>query len=199
MKWLQYLRTVTGANAQSIDLIQEFLGYCSWPDNRYGKFMAVSGGFGESFFLLRAARMVVERNVAISGACLDDPVCRAALDHARFAYSTDFGEIAASRYFLPFIDGDYLPGEASDGLPIMVDHHCKLILFSPRPSDFDALPSHARDRMLHVQMHRPVVPFDFGLLGDLRNEVADIRRWASEGLDRLTAAGRFGCAFCAAA
>lgn len=198
MNWIQYLRAVTGSD-RAVSIIQEFMGYVFWPDNRYGKFLAVSGSMAETYIFMRIARKAAGAAVAIAGECLDDALCRTALGRARLAVSTDFADIVLSQWLMPFLDGEYLPGETDDGLPVLIEHHAKLILFARKPTAFDTLPPKIRDRMLHVPFHRAAVQFDTRTVDRLLSELPDIRRWASEGLDRLTAVGEFGRAFCAAA
>ena len=139
-------------------VLQEFAGYCLWPSNRFGKWLALSGAPMESATYLRIVKTLVGADSAIElrAGALDNPYYRGLLRNMAVAYAVDhIEEHLKAAYFRELVDGDPVPARRENGGVFTFIPTCKLILVSEKPDVFHRpMLKEIRRRMLHVGMDR---------------------------------------------
>jgi hypothetical protein len=197
MTWREFLHAVTGGDGLAEAALQEFAGYCVLADNRFGVLLGVSGPAAETGLVLSALVDLVgiEAVIQIGHCFMDEPAERARLRGRALAFSSDWGGIAASTWFLPALAGEILVGANGNGVMRFVPR-CKFVFGAERPAQFESLPWAVRERLVSVELRRLtpplfLLPLNTRLRAALMGERPAIRAWAVEGLERLLARGAF--------
>jgi putative DNA primase/helicase len=178
--------------------VQEFAGYCLWPDCRYEKALFLVGvkGAGKSTLLEVLEWLVGEANFsAVDLEDLDKPHERAAL-HEKMLNIADEADskFFSTKYFNTITSGKSLQAAFKYGHSFTFRPRCKLACSA---NDFPRAGGHTDaflDRLLVVRFHRSfrgTAQQDPELADKLKAELPGIFAWAIVGLNRLRERGRF--------
>ena len=178
--------------------IQEFAGYCLWPDCRYEKalFLVGAKGAGKSTLLDVLQWLVGEENFsAVDLEDLDKPHERAAL-HEKMLNISDEADsrFFSTKYFNSISSGKSLQAAFKYGHSFTFRPRCKLACSA---NDFPRAVGHTDaflDRLLVVRFlrsFRGTVDQDPELGAKLKAELPGIFAWAIVGLIRLRDRGKF--------
>lgn len=188
----------TGNPPAVINEIQEFAGYCLWPDCRYEKALFLVGvkGAGKSTLLEVLEWLVGEANYsAVDLEDLDKPHERAALHEKMLNISDEAdSKYFSTKYFNTITSGKSLQAAFKYGHSFTFRPRCKLACSA---NDFPRAAGHTDaflDRLLVVRFHRSfrgTAQQDPELAAKLKVELPGIFAWAIVGLNRLRARGRF--------
>jgi hypothetical protein len=194
--WGQFLADVTGGDRSARDRLQEFAGYLGYSNNRFDRFLALSGPIGESWVFTKVMIALADpgRCVQLVPDRLLDPALRGILAGRKLAFATaHFEALAATHWFADVVAGRPMAASPPGGEPFIFQPRCKVTLIGTRPKDFldRSLPKSFRRRMVHVHLGVPYDRFDVAAIQPLLDELPAIRDWAEQGLARLLANGRF--------
>ncbi|MFH1057841.1 MAG: phage/plasmid primase, P4 family [Pseudomonadota bacterium] len=195
--WKQVLARAI-EDAQVRHELQEFYGYCLWPDCRYEKalFLVGARGAGKSTILDVLQWLVGQENCsAVDLPDLEDQFQRAAL-HEKAVNVFDEADTRyfSTKFFNTIVSGKSLQGSFKFQTPFNFRPRCKLAFSA---NDFPRAvgnPEAFMDRLLVIRFHHTIRGTgeqdpDLGL--KLKEELPGIFAWAVVGLCYLRARGRF--------
>lgn len=195
-QWKAFLESQIGDHAV-VSEVQEFFGYCLWPDNNWAAvlFLVGPGATGKSTVLEVLRAMVgAENTSSVSVADLDDQFLRSALHNKHLNIFTEAdSRIFSSQHLKAIAGGEPVRASFKHRDSFDLVYTGKLAFACnrfPRVSDHsDAF----YRRLLVIEMNRQIPPQsrDARLKGRLMAELEGIFAWSLVGLYRLWKRGRF--------
>lgn len=196
LAWKRFLREVVPERAQRFEL-QEFFGYCLWPDNRFETALFLIGppACGKSTILNVLQAMIGEDNVSnVSVPGLEDQFQRVLIhDKMLNVFTEADARLYSSEFVKAIVSGDRISAAYKHRQGFEFRPRCKLAFSAnrfPRVSD----PSAAFYRRLMVIKFKKQFmgkKRDTGLIEKLTAELEGITNWAMAGLGYLVERGRF--------
>lgn len=174
--------------------LQEFAGYCALHDNRYRRFLALTGGLTEcrSFILGLMAILKTKYVQHINGMDLELSTRRADLvDQDVIVSIGDVRDTLRASFFKEIVDGVPVPVHKNGMEWFPHQLRCKPIVISEHLSDFYNWPEEISGRMLLVHMDRPVTTTFWTDFKAALRDKESIWKWAEAGYLRLLARGGF--------
>lgn len=190
-EWKRYAYSAF-AGPDCIRELQEMMGYCLWPDNRYEVALFVIGpsGTGKSTLLNVIQSLVGEENVAnVDLADLEDQFLRAALlNKALNVFDEADTKSFTSKYFNAITTGGRLQAAYKFQQAFEFRPRCKLVFAANRFPRTASYPEALFDRLIVLRMANRVRGTDQqdpDLARKLREEMPGIFAWALVGLYNL--------------
>lgn len=201
VSWLRFLRDLWPTDSESIQLVQEWFGYCLTPDTSQQKMLMIvgpkRGGKGTISEVLRALLGAANITAATLSGITKDFGLQAFLSKlvavfpdVRLSGRTDLAEVAER---LLMISGeDAVPINRKFLAPITAKLPSRLVLLSNEVPKLVDSSGALASRFLLLQLNQSFYGReDRGLKARLLAELPAILRWAVEGWRRLQKRGRF--------
>lgn len=200
-RWLAFLESIWPDDRESIDLLQEFFGYLLTGDTRYQKILMIVGPkrSGKGTIAHTAEAMIGPANCCsptMAGMAQNFGMASiigkrlAVFGDARISGRSDTALVVDRLLSLSGGDLQTIPRKHREdwiGLP-----ETRLTILSNEIPQLQDASGALASRMIMLQLKKSFYGHeDHGLKNALQAELTGILNWALDGLDRLTARGRF--------